>query len=514
MTARALMVQGTASHVGKSLLVTGLCRLFRRAGLRVAPFKTQNMSNNAFVTPAGGEIGIAQALQSAACGLEPRVEMNPILIKPEPGMRYQLVVMGKVAATLRAHERSPWRERAWSAAKRAYQRLARDHDLIVIEGAGSPAEINLKATDLANMATAHMADASVLLVADIDLGGAFAALVGTMALLAPEERERVMGFIFNKFRGERRLLEPGLTALTERAGRPVLGVVPYVDGLAIGEEDAVPLFGSPARATSTTGLDVAVVRLPAISNFTDFEPLAHEVGVTLRYVNGPGDLGRPALIILPGSKSTVADLAVLCRTGLARAVIDQHRRGATILGICGGYQMLGRRLRDPEGVEGPRGETAGLGLLPVETVFGEDKTTVQVEARVVGPATLAGLRVEGYEIHSGEVGRRGGSAWFRVLRRRGRQARRLEGALAEDGRVFGTSIHGLFTNDEFRRGFLDLVANNAGAKQGRSREGATSFAQRQEESFGRLADVLQESLDMDYIYRDLFGTVPGRRVQR
>lgn len=513
MTARALMVQGTASHVGKSLLVTGLCRLFRQDGLRVAPFKTQNMSNNAFVTPEGGEIGVAQALQAAACGLEPRVEMNPILIKPEPEMRYQLVVMGKAVATLRAHEPSPWRKRAWTAARRSYRRLARDYDLIVIEGAGSPAEINLKASDIANMATAHMADAGVLLVADIDLGGAFASLVGTMVLLEPEERERVMGFVFNKFRGERGLLEPGLEQLAERTGRPVVGVVPYIDGLAIGEEDAVPLFASTRQEAPAVGLEVAVVRLPGISNFTDFEPLVHEAGVRLRYVSSPEELGEPALIILPGSKTTMADLAVLRRSGLARAVMEEHERGTVILGICGGYQMLGRRIRDPEGVEGPMSEAEGLGLLPVETVFGGEKTTVQVEARAVAPRPLAGLRTQGYEIHMGEVRRQGGSAWFRVLRRLGRQARRLEGAISADETVFGTSIHGLFAEDEFRRGFLNLIAGRPRGGGSRLKvEPETSFARRQEESFDRLAGVLRESLDMGYIYGHLFG--PEGRARR
>ena len=507
------MIQGTASSVGKSIMVTALCRIFKQDGFRVAPFKSQNMALNSFVTREGGEMGRAQVTQAEAAGIEPTVDMNPVLLKPEADAKSQVIVQGKVSHSTSAEKYYQHTPRLIKAIEESLNRLRSAYDVVVIEGAGSPAEINLKAREIVNMRIARMAQAPVLLCGDIDRGGVFASLVGTLELLDEDERDYIKAFIINKFRGDVNLLQPALDFLEKRTARPVLGVVPYFREISIAQEDSVYLDNRPASPPSAD-LDIAIVHLPHISNYDDFDPLEDE-GCQVSYITQPGQVEGANLIIIPGTKSTMSDLLHLWQSGLAESIIRQAKKGTPVIGICGGYQMLGGRLRDPEGVEGPSGEMPGLGLLPVATVFGKEKTTVQVEARVVAPATLGGLRVEGYEIHAGEVHRRGGSAWFRVLRRGGRQARRLQGAVADDGRVFGTSIHGLFTSDEFRRGFLDLVADNAGSGQRRSQtEPATSFAQRQEESFDRLAAALRESLDMDHIYGDLFGTIPEGRVRR
>jgi len=389
MTARVLMVQGTGSSAGKSLLVAGLCRLFRREGYRVAPFKAQNMALNSAATLDGREIGRAQAVQAEAAGIDPTVEMNPILLKPEEDSRCQVVVLGTPRETLRARDYYRRKGELWEAVTSSLASLRERYDLVLIEGAGSPAEVNLRDNDIVNMRVALHAEAPVLLVGDIDRGGVFASLVGTLDLLQPRERALVKGLVINKFRGDVSLLEPGLRFVEERSGVHVLGVVPYLRDLLISDEDSVVLEG--VRPGSGL-LDVAVLRLPRIANFDDFDLLEAEPAVGLRYVADPLKLGRPDLLIIPGSKSTVADLDFLRESGLARAVLALVGSGTPVLGICGGYQMLGNRILDPEGVESGQVETAGLGLLPATTTFAAGKRTTRVAARVLagdGPFAMA-----------------------------------------------------------------------------------------------------------------------------
>jgi adenosylcobyric acid synthase len=491
MSAKSLMIMGTASDVGKSVIVTAFCRAFARVGVRVAPFKAQNMSNNAAVCPDGGEIGRAQAVQAEACGLEPTVDMNPVLLKPESETGCQVVIHGRARFGMRAHEHHRYRAEAWPAIVASYRALAERFDLIVIEGAGGAAEINLRERDLANWAMAELADAPVVLVADIDKGGVFAALVGTMALLAPAERARVRGFVINKFRGDRRLLESGLRVLAERTGVPVLGVFPYVHELRIPQEDAATL-----DTASTTSMHkpvtVGVVRLPRISNYTDFAPLEDEPDVAVRYLSDPAAAPPLDVLCLPGSKSTVADLRWVRRAGWEDAIVRHLRDGGWVVGICGGYQMLGQQISDPRRVESETVETVGLGLLDVVTIFEPEKVT----ARVDGQELTSGLSISGYEIHAGRVVR-----WdsvrplFRLTARNGQPVDELEGAQSPNGRVWGTSVHGLFENVQWRRSFIDHVRMSKGLAPLAAATAPDAAVQRLQE-YDRLADVLQTHVDL------------------
>lgn len=503
MPAKFLMIQGTASSVGKSLLVAALCRILKQDGWKVAPFKAQNMSLNSFVTRDGREIGRAQAVQAEAAGVEPEVEMNPILLKPEGERRSQLVVLGKPLGGLRADAYGSLRERLWPVVTSSLERLALEHEVVVIEGAGSPAEVNLKSYDLVNMAVALYCRAPVLLVADIDRGGMFASLIGTLELLAPEERELVKAFVVNKFRGDRALLEPGLSWLEERTGLPVAGVLPYVEGLGIAEEDSLALERRRALEQKTDFvLDIAVIGLPHISNFDDFDPLAEEAGVRLRYVEAGDRLGEPDLIILPGTKSTIADLAQLRKIGLEREIFARAREGTPVIGICGGYQMLGEEILDPERVESAEPRARGLGLLPVRTLFSPSKRTQRVRGRVaLGRGLLEraeGLSVEGYEIHMGETPASRESAPFAIEERGGRPCRESDGCTSSTGLVLGTYIHGLFHNHELRHALLQALA----ARRGVSFHSACRAASR-DERYDRLADLVRRSLKMELIYRIL-----------
>ena len=364
MLARALMVQGTASSVGKSVLVAALCRIFRQQGIRVAPFKAQNMSLNSFVTPDGKEIGRAQAVQAEAAGIAPAVEMNPILLKPEGSGRSQIVMLGKPAGSFKFGDGEDRLFELREVVAQCLERLRQSYELVVIEGAGSPVEINLKARDIVNMHVAKLADAPVILVGDIDRGGVFAQFVGTMELLEPDERARVAALAINKFRGDIALLQSGLDFIVQRVNTPMLGVIPFIERLRIADEDAVALEQTLHQSrASAMRLEIAVVRLPRISNFDDFQPLEHEPEVVVRYVETPRQLSDADLVILPGSKSTVADLAWLRASGIDRAVVERAHRGEPILGVCGGYQMLGQSIEDPHGVESPERSTPGLGLL-------------------------------------------------------------------------------------------------------------------------------------------------------
>jgi len=498
MTAKVLMIQGASSSVGKSLLVAALCRIFRQDGYRVAPFKAQNMSLNAAVTADGLEIGRSTAVQAAAASVEATVDMNPVLLKPEGEARSQVIVLGRVDASLSARDYYARKAALWTVVSSALDRLRAAHDLVILEGAGSPAEVNLKATDIVNMRVARHARAPVLLVGDIDRGGVFAALVGTLELLEPDERALVKGFLINKFRGDRRLLDPGLGFLEERTGVPVLGVVPFVPRLRIAEEDSVALEGSRGENTAARGLlEIAVARLPRIANFDDFDLLAAEEGVRLRYVERPDEMGTPDLVIVPGSKATVADLGFLRASGLAARIIALARSGTPVLGICGGYQMLGSRLLDPLAVESPVPDTPGLGLLPAETTFRAQKRTRRVRARAHAGngcfGSLDGTRVDAYEIHMGVTTAQGPAVF--TIGGEG-ESEHADGCSSLDGLVTGVYLHGLFEEPAARRALLVWLA----ARRGMQLEMIGAVPTREME-YDRLAAVVRAEVDMSALYR-------------
>ncbi|MFF3440129.1 cobyric acid synthase [Streptosporangium sp. NPDC002721] len=478
----ALLVAGTTSDAGKSVVTAGICRWLARQGVRVAPYKAQNMSLNSFVTADGAEIGRAQAMQAAACGLEPSADMNPILLKPGGDRRSQVVVMGRPMAEVDAMEYWDVKERLRQVAVDALERLRGAYDVVVCEGAGSPAEINLRRGDIANMGLARAANLPVVVVGDIDRGGVFAALYGTVALLEPADQALVAGFVINKFRGAPEILEPGLDMIRELTGREVYGVLPWLDGLWLDVEDSLALDNRPAiGARAPHGrqtLRVAVVRLPRISNFTDVDALASEPGVTVRFVTSPGELDDADLVVLPGSRATVSDLAWLRSTGLAAAL-----PGRAVLGICGGYQMLARTIRDD--VESGAGLVEGLGLLPASVEFATDKTL----GRPSG--TAYGHPVAAYEIHHGVVTADGGEPF-------------LDGC--RQGSVWGTTWHGALENDGFRRAFLAEVA----AVSGRDFTPApdVSFAALREERLDALGDLIERNVDTGALLRLLEGGAP------
>ena len=485
MAAR-IMVQGTMSGAGKSLLVTALCRIFRQDGLRAAPFKSQNMALNSYITRDGLEMGRAQVVQAQAAGIEPDVRMNPILLKPSSDTGSQLIVNGEVRGEYRAADYFKLKRTLIPDILRAYDSLAEEFDVIVIEGAGSPAEINLKDGDIVNMGLARLVDAPVLLVGDIDRGGVFAQLYGTVALLEEEERRRLVGTVINKFRGDPGLLEPGLRLLEEKTGLPVLGVVPYTRADIEDEDSLSPRL---ERRGHSRAVDVAVVRLPHISNFTDFAPLERHPALGVRYVSRGEELAFPDLVILPGTKSTMDDLRWLRQSGLESRLRQLAAGGTPVLGICGGYQMLGTELADPGGVEGG-GALAGLGLLPCRTVFQPEKRRTRVSARALaGP--LAGAELEGYEIHMGSTSRLGGEPFCRLA------GGGEDGTVS--GRVFGTYLHGLFDTGEPVRRLADWLLGEKGLPAG------PAGVERQEDYRRRQYDLLarevREHLDMKAIYR-------------
>jgi adenosylcobyric acid synthase len=488
---RALMIQGTASSAGKSFLVAGLCRLFAQEGLRVAPFKSQNMSNNAYVTIDGHEIGRAQAVQAQAARVIPNVDMNPVLLKPESDRRSQVIVMGRPLATLNAAAYQEVKERIWDDVVAALARLRAANDLVIIEGAGSPAEINLKSRDIANMRVALHADAPVLIAGDIDRGGVFAHLYGTHALLDPQEKALVRGFVINKLRGDPALLEPGLTDIEALTGVPVVGVVPWVLDHRLPEEDSVALDWRNEPAGSFDGLDVAVIRLPRIANFDDFDPLEAEPDVRVRYVAGEDQFGNPDLLILPGTKATIADLAWLRSHGLDGAILRAREAGAAVIGICGGFQMLGTIIEDLHAVESTVPSAEGLGLLAARTAFGRGKQVRQSTVTVTaGHGVLKGtvaLRLDGYEIHAGETAVEGDPA---AVLADGTPLALLD----SEGWTLGCYLHGLFHSAAFRRTLLANVAARR-AKAYRPAEQVDADA-----AFDRVADVLRSSLDLARLY--------------
>lgn len=492
------------SSVGKSLLVAALCRIFKQDGQRVAPFKAQNMALNSFATLDGREVGRAQAMQADAAGVDVTVEMNPVLIKPEADSFAQIVVMGKPWARLPAGEYMSRRGELWTVVTNALDSLRAQYDLILMEGAGSPAELNLRRGDLVNMAIAVYSDAPVLLVGDIDRGGIFAQLLGTYWLLDETEREHVKGFIVNKFRGDVRLFDNGVKILEERGGVRVLGLVPFIRDLQIADEDSVALDepASALGAPRADSLEIAVIRLPHISNFDDFDPLRAEADVELRFVDRVEALGEPDLVILPGTKTTSADLRFLRERGLADRIVELARRGVGTLGICGGYQMLGMTICDPLAVESDQIEVKGLGLLPMTTTFSKEKQTVRARGRIATErglfANTRNLEVTGYEIHMGRTSgglHAGSEPLQRVVARGEEGVDDVDGTVNADGMIAGTYFHGLFENDDLRS---TLLANLA-ARKGRTRTGAPARFDRGAQ-YDRLAQIVRTHLDMAQVY--------------
>ena len=491
---RAIMVQGTMSGAGKSLIAAGLCRVFAQDGYSVAPFKSQNMSLNSAVTPDGLEIGRAQALQAAACGVPAEAAMNPILLKPTTDVGSQVIVMGKPVANMAARDYFKYKTSLIPTVRAAFDSLAARHDIVVIEGAGSPAEINLKHNDIVNMGLAKMVGAPVLLVGNIDCGGVFAQLVGTHVLLEDDERAMLRACIINKFRGDVSLLQPGLDELERRMGVPVAGVVPFTP-LDLDDEDGFSAMRPAARPGAL--LDIAVVRLPHISNFTDFDALAAIPEVGLRYASRPEELGRPDLTIVPGSKATLGDLAWMHERGFQPALQALAGQGGLIMGICGGYQMLGRSVRDPDGVEGG-GEAEGLGLLPVYTVFEGEKTLCQCGGVVCtmpeALEPLSHLPLSGYQIHMGQTELVGGAP-FALLG----DEPKPDGCVARN--VCGTYLHGLFDSAAFTQALVDLLLARKGLTG--THIAVVDRNARRERQLDQLANTLRASLDMDLVYRIL-----------
>jgi adenosylcobyric acid synthase len=498
---RVIMVQGTASHAGKSTFVAALCRIYALAGYRVAPFKAQNMSNNAAVTDDGKEVGRAQAVQARAAGIPVSVDMNPILLKPQSDRSSQIVVLGRPYRVANAVEYYDLKSELWPIVTSALDRLRAQYDLVIVEGAGSPAEINLAQYDIVNMRIARYADAPVLLVGDIDRGGVFAALYGTVELVTTEERALIRGFIINKFRGDPSLLTPGFAMMLERTNIPTLGVLPYLDLADLPEEDALNWESVRRSGEGDWVLDIAVIRLPRIANLDEFQPLLHEPGVRLRFIGSAAEFGEPDLVIIPGTKSTIADLAWMRERGIDGAINQSRLKQIPIIGICGGFQMLGSSLIDEEGAE-MKGDAIGLGLLPATTVFSPDKVTRRVQVRVATDSPLwtssNSAQLEAYEIHMGRTSPDQfashsdfGPQPFSVTSADGSAD---DGMTSADGLVIGTYLHGLFENGSLRRDLLEQLARRKNvALPPSSPENSVDNA------FDRLADSVRDNIDMTAI---------------
>lgn len=542
--ARAIMIQGTMSNVGKSLIAAGLCRVFKQDGYKVAPFKSQNMALNSYITKENLEMGRAQVVQAEAAGVEPVVAMNPILLKPTTDMGSQVIINGEVVGNMRAVDYFKKKKDYIPVIQEAYESLAKTYDIIVIEGAGSPAEINLKQDDIVNMGMAKIADAPVLLVGDIDRGGVFAQLVGTVMLLEPEERERICGLIINKFRGDCNILEPGIAMLEKHCKKEVLGVVPYAD-VEIEEEDS--LAESLNRRTYQQGIDIAVIRFPKVSNFTDFQALVQEPKLSVRYVERLSELGKPDVIILPGTKNTIQDMRWLRESGLETAILrlagsrepandtlpgqkglsgeqQIQERKALIIGICGGYQMLGETITDTCKAEG-EGTIRGMGLLPIDTCFEPEKVRTRVEGKIMHLdgefSGLSGKRVSGYEIHMGRSYLKGESNGLMELDYGGssktsneklswcleKEVGRRKTAITKScvvsqgccrGNVMGSYLHGLFDEEEFRQALVKLLCQQKGIAY--ETETRMTFSEYKEMQYDKLADILRKNLNMERIY--------------
>lgn len=502
--AKSIMIQGTMSNVGKSIIAAGLCRIFRQDGYKVAPFKSQNMALNSYITKENLEMGRAQVVQAEACKIEPSVYMNPILLKPVTDMGSQVIVMGEVVGNMGAMDYFKRKKEYIPIIKKAYDTLAQEYDIIVIEGAGSPAEINLKQDDIVNMGMADLVDAPVLLVGDIDRGGVFAQLIGTVDLLDPEEQNRIKGLLINKFRGDKSILEPGLHMIYERCKKEVLGVVPYIN-LDIDEEDSLAETLHQKKAGAF--LDIVVIRLPKISNFTDFRALEMESMVSVRYVEKTEELGQPDMVILPGTKNTIKDMKWLRESGMETAILKLEN--TIIFGICGGYQMLGEKISDTYGAE-DYGKIRGMGLLPIITTFEQEKTRTRTEGVVTEMKgefqNLSGAKVSGYQIHMGKsiISRKEEMEEYNL--QEGNFLcidRHLEGY--QKGNVIGCYLHGIFDEEEFRRGLLEILCKKKGIEW--KMENKMSYQEYKESQYDKLADILRENIDIKRIYEIMGITV-------
>lgn len=494
--AKAIMIQGTMSNVGKSLITAGLCRIFKQDGYRTAPFKSQNMALNSFITQEGLEMGRAQVMQAEAAGIKPHVNMNPVLLKPTGDMGSQVIVNGEVLGNMRAAEYFSYKKQLLPQITKAYQALSAEYDIIVIEGAGSPAEINLKSDDIVNMGMAKLAGAPVILIGDVDRGGVFAQLIGTILLLEEEEKKRVKGMIVNKFRGDETILKPGIVMLEEKTDIPVLGTVPYME-LDIEDEDSLT---ERFRCTgSQRPIDIAVIKLKRIANFTDFNLLQQFEPVSLRYVDKVSALKQPDMIILPGTKNTMGDLKWMKENGLYDAVIAAKSRGAVIFGICGGYQMLGTSIRDPHCTEAG-GEMEGLGLLPIETVFTKEKTRTRVKGTLKDLTgtlkSLSGLQISGYEIHMGQSNAAAQGVLPVTELGTGREMK-TEGGCQED--VYGTYVHGIFDSDGVLPALIQALAHKKGVSLPDLKP--INYKEYKEKQYDRLADTLRAYINMGEIYK-------------
>ncbi len=497
--AKAIMIQGTMSNAGKSLLAAGLCRIFRQDGYRVAPFKSQNMALNSFITEEGLEMGRAQVMQAESAGIKPSVLMNPILLKPTNDVGSQVIVNGEVLGTMSAREYFKYKKQLIPKVMEAYHKLAEEYDIIVIEGAGSPAEINLKREDIVNMGMAKQAKAPVLLVGDIDRGGVFAQLVGTVWLLEEDEQKMIKGMIINKFRGDKTILEPGVAALEEKTKIPVVGVAPYME-LEVDDEDSLTERFSGQQEVGL--IDIAVIRLPRISNFTDFNALEIIPGVSVRYVKSVQELKNPDMIILPGTKNTMEDLLWMRQNGLEAAVLKKAAEQKVIFGICGGYQMLGETLSDPQHVEAG-GEMKGIGLLSVDTTFTASKTRTRVQGTFTGTdgilKNLEGTPLEGYEIHMGESTLKEDARSFTEITDMVAGNSKSDGAYC--GNVYGTYVHGVFDCEEVAKKIVGALGERKGIDV--SEMTGMDLAAFKETQYDKLAQGLREHLDMKKIYEIL-----------
>ncbi len=498
---KKIMLQGTASNVGKSILTAGLCRVFKQDGYSVAPFKSQNMALNSFITKEGLEMGRAQVFQAEAAGIEPIADMNPILLKPSGNHRCQVIVRGKVREDMSSSDYHICKPKLAKELKNIFEQFSNNYDIVVMEGAGSTAEINLRENDVANMGMAKIADAPVIIVGDIDRGGVFASLAGTMLLLNEEERKRVKGVIINKFRGRKELLDDGVKMLEEIIKVPVLGVIPYGD-IKIEDEDSVTTRFKTKM--NKNDIHIEIIRTPHMSNFTDFNIFETQEDVSIRYVDYGETLGNPDMVIIPGSKSTIDDLKYIRENGLEQQIKELHKRGKLIFGICGGYQMLGKTLKDPYHVEGEVEEFDGIGLLDTETTFEMEKTTTQVEATIFGGLggymdNLEGKKVKGYEIHMGisKIGKNVNNLNI-INKKLNEEVNYVEGSVNKEGNVVGTYLHGIFDDIDFTRTILNNIREQKGLDKIES--SVTSFEAFKQNEYDKLADLLREHLDIEKIY--------------
>lgn len=505
--AKALMIQGTGSGVGKSLITAALCRIFKDAGINVTPFKAQNMALNSYITIDGGEIGRAQALQAEAAKIEPVIDINPILLKATGEKGCQVIIHGKVHSTMTATEYYAFRKTAWEAVKESFYRLSKKYELIIIEGAGSPAEINLMDVDIVNMSIARLANAPVILIGDIDKGGVFASLYGTIKLLGRNSRY-IKAFIINKFRGDIEILNPGLIMIKEKTRRPVIGVIPFIKHIGLPEEDGLSLRQKKeVRSQKSESIKIVVVRLQYISNFTDFDPFIYEPDVELLYSDNPSDIENADILIIPGTKNTVKDLLFLKERNLDQSIIKAYQKGIQIIGICGGYQILGKKIYDPYSVESNYTEIDGIGLLNIETNFKKTKITSQVEAKITNNSwllandgknyklsTMINNPLKGYEIHMGvSIGDIG---LFEIKRLTNSNSPILDGSLSNN--CWGTYLHGIFENDEFRREIINSVRRN---KNLPPLDLTARYSEIKDKAIESLAYTIQKNIDIDFIKR-------------